>query len=69
MATVLNPDDNAADNDMTDGSGNKVLDMLSNGFKIRDEYAEFGGSGATYIYMAFAESPFVNSNKVPTNAR
>ena len=26
-------------------------------------------SGATYIYMAFAEQPFVNSNGVPNNAR
>jgi hypothetical protein len=25
--------------------------------------------GGTYIYMAFAESPFVTSNKVPNNAR
>ena len=28
------------------------------------------GSGDTYIYMAFAESPFVSSsNKVPNNAK
>ena len=44
------------------------LDILSNGFKMR---TTSGGnySGATYIYMAFAESPFVNSNGVPNNAR
>jgi hypothetical protein len=27
------------------------------------------GSGDTYIYMAFAESPFVSSEGVPTTAR
>jgi len=44
------------------------LDILSNGFKMR---TTSGGnySGATYIYMAFAESPFVNSNGIPNNAR
>ena len=26
-------------------------------------------TGVTYIYMAFAEQPFVNSNGVPANAR
>jgi len=40
------------------------IDFLSNGFKMR------GALGAnTFIYMAFAESPFVNSNGVPCNAR
>ena len=26
-------------------------------------------SGQTFVYMAFAEAPFVNSNGVPCNAR
>ena len=58
----LYPNDNAAE-----GTGNDY-DLLSNGFKVRQS----GGnqqSGRTNIYMAFAESPFVNSNGVPTNAR
>ena len=29
----------------------------------------FNADGGEYIYMAFAESPFVNSNGVPCNAR
>lgn len=33
-------------------------DFLSNGFKIRGNDTETNGSGSTYIYMAFAESPF-----------
>ena len=47
------------------------VDILSNGFKWRND----GGSGyvnvsgASYIYMAFAEAPLVGSNNVPTTAR
>ena len=37
-------------------------DMLSNGFKLRDSFAGFNASGGTYIYMAFATSPFASSN-------
>ena len=58
----LYPNDNAAE-----GTGNDY-DLLSNGFKVRQS----GGSqqsGRTNIYMAFAESPFVNSNGLPNNAR
>ena len=33
-------------------------DILSSGFKIRDSWKGMNTSGATYIYMAFAESPF-----------
>jgi len=48
--------------------GGLTLDMLSNGFKLRAN-AQGVNTGYTYIYLAFAESPFVNSNGVPTNAR
>jgi hypothetical protein len=51
------------------GNSFRSLDILSNGFKLRGTQAETNESGETYIYMAFAESPFVNSNGVPTNAR
>jgi hypothetical protein len=33
------------------------LDLLSNGFKNRNAYTDANASGATYIYMAFAEVP------------
>ena len=46
-----------------------ILDILSNGFKIRDSDATLNTSGATFIYMAFAESPFVTSTGVPATAR
>ena len=45
------------------------FDFLSNGFKCRNSASAVNASGGTYIYMAFAESPFVNSNGVPNNAR
>ena len=34
------------------------LDMLSNGFKPRDSSQAWNASGGTFIYMAFAKSPF-----------
>lgn len=37
------------------------IDILSNGFKIRDSDAGVNGSGSVYIYAAFAENPFKNS--------
>jgi hypothetical protein len=37
------------------------IDILSNGFKLRESSTAFNGSGATYIYMAFAENPFKNA--------
>jgi hypothetical protein len=44
-------------------------DFLSNGFKIRTSDNQSNTSGTTYIYMAFAEHPFVSSEGVPTTAR
>jgi hypothetical protein len=55
-----------SDAESTTGSG--VVDFLSNGFKWRGTATGTNGSGDSYIFMAFAESPFVNSNGVPTNA-
>ena len=46
-----------------------AVDFLSNGFKIRNTSGNQNGSGDTIIYMAFAESPFVNSSGIPCNAR
>ena len=57
------PNTNAAENT------NHIIDFLSNGFKIRDSDGTVNSTGNTYIYMAFAEAPFVNSNGVPCNAR
>ena len=45
------------------------FDFLANGFKITSAGTGHNASGATMLYMAVAESPFVNSNGVPNNAR
>jgi len=50
-------------------TGNAHIDFLSNGFKWRSTSGEFNASGSTYIYMAFAENPFVTSSGVPATAR
>jgi len=43
------------------------IDLLSNGFKLR--IATDPNVAETYIYMAFAENPFVSSSGVPATAR
>ena len=50
------------------GVSSHAMDFLSNGFKHRGNNDEVNGS-ETYIYMAFAESPFVSSGGIPTTAR
>ena len=43
-------------------------DLLSNGFKLQNNNDIYNKNGQSYIYMAFAESPLVSSNGVPTCA-
>jgi hypothetical protein len=46
------------------------FDFLSNGFRpVSTNAGYINASGGTYIYMAFAEHPFVSSKGVPTTAR
>jgi hypothetical protein len=55
-----------------EGSGTPAyLDYLSNGFKLTNTSASDGinASGGTYIYMAFAENPFVLTDGTPVTAR
>jgi hypothetical protein len=56
------------DNPAVEASANE-LDFLSNGFKLRSTETDINGSGSSYVYMVWAEAPFVNSNGVPCNAR
>jgi hypothetical protein len=46
-----------------------LVDFVSNGFKTRSLTTNWNSSGSSYIYMAFAESPFVTSTGIPTCAR
>ena len=55
--------------DDANGTGTDKVDFLSNGFKYREDGNNENASGETYLYAAFAESPFVNSNGLPTTAR
>ena len=59
----LSPSSNGAEFNEND------MDLLSNGFKIRQSNTYANESGVQFIYMAFAESPFVSSEGVPTTAR
>jgi len=61
--TVLFPNSGA------DEEAYDKYDFLSNGFKARAANTGTNVSGGTYIYMAFAENPFVTSTGVPTTAR
>ena len=45
------------------------IDLLSNGFKCRTSGAGSNASSAIYIYLAFAENPFVTSTSIPATAR
>ena len=45
------------------------VNFYSNGFKIEAATSDLNASGGTYIYLAFAEHPFVSSKGVPTTAR
>ena len=64
MDLLLHPNSSNAENDSGDN-----IDFCSNGVKLRNTAGGNNASGATYIFMAFAEAPFVNSNGVPCNAR
>ena len=56
-------------NESASEATNNAIDFLSNGFKCRQDQANANGSGETYIYMCFAENPFVTSTGIPTTAR
>ena len=61
----IQPNSNSAE-----GTGDDIgYDFLSNGFKTRTSNANYNASGSVYIYMAFAENPFVTSTGIPATAR
>ena len=60
----LFPNGNSAED-----STSNWMDFLSNGFKLGVNDTKYNGNGSTYIYMAFAEHPFVSSEGVPVTAR
>ena len=57
-----------AETDAGGGAGT-YLDILSNGFKPLTSDGEWNDGSSKYVFMAFADSPLVNSEGIPTNAR
>ena len=51
--------------------GDYLVDLVSNGFKVRSGTTSYGNHtvGNKYIYMAFAENPLVTSTGIPCTAR
>ena len=66
---MLFPHTNGVEGASSSDSVPDGMDFLSNGFKIRQETNGLNSSGDTYIYMAFAENPFVTSKGVPATAK
>ena len=60
FANLADAESNSADNN---------VDFLSNGFKLKSDTANYNTNGDLYVYMAFAENPFVTSTGVPATAR
>ena len=55
---------------LTNGEGSTdILDIVSSGFKLRTTDSGMNAGGGSYIYIAFADNPFVTSTGVPTPAR
>jgi hypothetical protein len=62
-STSLQPNSSNAEASNTD------IDFCSNGIKLRTTSGEINPNGTSFIYMAFAESPFVTSTGIPTTTR
>jgi hypothetical protein len=58
MPDILIP--NLSNAELTDATASTgyLIDCLSNGFKIRTNNSNWNANGSTYIFMAFATSPF-----------
>tara|TARA_R100001510_G_C7613796_1_gene176539 strand:+ start:1 stop:1077 length:1077 start_codon:yes stop_codon:yes gene_type:complete len=52
-----------------DDSADNGIDFLSNGFKIRTGANGLNANTGNFVYMTFAEHPFVSSKGVPATAR
>ena len=62
---VIKPNTTAADNT----TASYDVDFLAAGFKLTGTNGGTNTFDAEYIYLAFADQPFVNSNGVPCTAR
>ena len=60
---------NVSDDEFIPSSPQAAFDFCSQGFKCRSSNGAINSSGHTFLYMAFAENPFVTSTGVPATAR
>ena len=58
-----------ADTNGAEHATGTFMDFVSNGVKHRNYSGGHNNNGESYIYMAFAENPFVTSGGVPCTAR
>jgi hypothetical protein len=63
--TILQPDSAGIEETPAD----RYIDILSNGFKLRQNGQQINRSGASYIFMALAENPFGGDGVSPATAR
>ena len=69
MVTLgISPNSDNSESTFNTNRGNPNMDFVSNGFKIRTDNSGVNGTNS-FIYMAFAENPFVSSTQIPTTAR
>ncbi len=68
-ANPIGPPLLADSTDAESGLSSITMDLLSNGFKIRNTLNSNNNSSGTYIYMAFASNPFVGDGTSPVTAR
>ena len=69
---VGNPNDYFLKADTTDIENTSTsfqIDMVSNGFKLRNTDGICNSSGSGYLYMAWASAPLVGTNNIPATAR
>ena len=65
-----NPNNNYLRPSLNNGdNATQRINLFSNGFKLTTSDKGANESGDVYIYMAFAEAPFVTSTGIPTTAR
>ena len=67
MYHAIYGNDNGAE--ATTDNASEEIDFLANGVKIRSSAAQLNAQGNVYVYLAFAENPFVTSTGIPALAR
>lgn len=67
----VNPNNNAINTDLSNAENENSaydIDLLSNGFKIRNTNTQHNSSGYNYIFMAWADQSIVAASGLPNTA-